>query len=464
MGLPFPYQHVGARFLAERRYGALFDEMGVGKSCEAILAADLIKAASVLVVAPNIALINWTREIAEWSPGSTASILRNDAISPARFMVVNYDLFSVPGRFIYQMRDARFDLMILDEVQAIKNHGAKRTQNILSSRGMARQAQRVWALSGTPCPNHPGELYALLVAMFPDPLRLADGAIMSYISFINRYCVVEDRPAPLPPKIIGARNMNSLREQLRPFALRRTLAEVLPELPPLRFSTVTLDPGDVLARIEADHPEIEIVRKLLVAAMEIKESEDDRNGVLANILLNEDSELPLATIRRLYGEAKAGLVAEWLTEELAFGGLDKVVVFFHHRQVATVLHSMLQGFGCALIHGDIPPTLRQAAIDNFQRAVACRVLLIQLDIGHRAITLTAAAHVVFAEASWTPTVNVQAARRCARLGQTRAVLARFMTLAGSLDEIIMRVVARKTAILAQLFPDFEETTDAADTH
>lgn len=448
---PLPYQWVGARFLAERRYAGLFDEMGVGKSCEAVLAADLIKACSILVVAPSIALINWSREIVKWSPGATVSIASNDCIKPARFMIVAYDLFSVPGAFLYQMQAARFDLMILDECQALKSHDAARTKNVLSTKGFARQAQRVWAMSGTPCPNHPGELYALLLALYPPPLLLSPDhngrrAIMSYQSFLNRFCVVVDGPRYNQFKVVGARNMNQLREMLRPFALRRTLKEVLPELPPLRFSTVALDPADVdVEEIETD-AEVEALREIIEAAC----AQDELPAV------------ELATMRRLFGIAKAPLVAAWLQEEIVFSGLDKVVVFFYHREVGERIAGSLRHLGASIIHGDVNKYLRQEIIDNFQTDETRHVLLLQVDIGHTAITLTAAAHVVFAEASWVPSINVQAARRCARLGQTRAVLARFMILAGSLDEIIMRVVARKTAILAQLFPSFEETPDAAE--
>jgi SWI/SNF-related matrix-associated actin-dependent regulator 1 of chromatin subfamily A len=166
-------------------------------------------------------------------------------------------------------------------------------------------------------------------------------------------------------------------------------------------------------------------------------------------MLRADS-VALARLRRLTGIAKASTTVELLQDELATGALDKVVVFAHHREVLRTLAAGLARFGVVTVDGDTSPARRQAAIDRFQTDSATRVFLGQITAASTAITLTAACHVVFAEASWVPADNLQAAKRVHRIGQTRPVLVRFISLAGSLDEAITEVLRRKTRLLAQI--------------
>jgi SNF2 family DNA or RNA helicase len=449
-----PYQNIGAAFLAERRHAALFDEMGVGKTAQAIHGANLAGVRRALVVSPHIGLINWQREIATWGRNKVSAILTNRFTDgPQPWHVINYDLLQENTQVLTALRDRPYDLLILDECQALKNHNAARTTNIYGRRGVARMAERVWLVSGSPCPNHVGELYPALLALFPQviktehPTARRDG-LLSYEGFIHKYCRTQV-DARGEEKIIGSRSVEviKLKDMLRPYMLRRTLAEVLPDLPPLRFSTVSLDPRHSLLLLENSIEQIEILQTLRAAVANADPEEQDDAFIQA---LNDMETEALSTQRRRFGEAKVPLVAEAVHYELN-AGLDKVVIFYHHQSVGLGLCRALEKYGASRIDGSIDPRWRQPVIDAFQNDSSRRVLLVSLDCGSTVITLTAAAHVIFAECSWTPLTNVQAARRCARLGQRRPVLARFMSLAGSLDEIIIAVQARKARALSYLF-------------
>jgi SWI/SNF-related matrix-associated actin-dependent regulator 1 of chromatin subfamily A len=130
-------------------------------------------------------------------------------------------------------------------------------------------------------------------------------------------------------------------------------------------------------------------------------------------------------------------------------------VFAVHRDVISILASALRKkfgrFGVVTLFGGTPPRRRQENIDRFQTDPKCRVFIGQVVAAGTAITLTAAHDVLFAEASWNPADNAQAAMRCHRIGQDEPVFVRFVSAAGTIDERIQRVLRRKTETITQLF-------------
>ena len=158
----------------------------------------------------------------------------------------------------------------------------------------------------------------------------------------------------------------------------------------------------------------------------------------------------VAELRRITGLAKVQPVIEQLKDELA-GGLKKIVLFAHHKDVITGLLDGLKDYNPVALFGGVSPSARQTAIDSFQNNPEIRIFIGQLAAAGTAITLTAASDVLFIESSWVPAENAQAAMRVHRIGQKDSVLIRFATLAGSLDEWITETVRRKTAVLSELF-------------
>src|SRR5262249_23522269 len=119
-----------------------------------------------------------------------------------------------------------------------------------------------------------------------------------------------------------------------------------------------------------------------------------------------------------------------------------------HTEVISTIATVL-GADAAVIDGNTPQSQRQAIIDRFQTDTQPRVLIIQLAVGGTALTLHAATHVLFGEISWVPADNVQGAQRCHRIGQTSPVLARVVSLAGSIDEVVAAIVTKKASELAE---------------
>lgn len=441
-----PFQREGAAWLATRARGLLCDEMGLGKTCQAILAADHVRASDILVLAPAAVTTGWLREFDAWSAAARPSrIVRGpaDADGPG-VRVASYDRARDPAT-LNALRSRRWDLLICDEADLLKTRTAARTMAVLGAHGdetggLVACATRTWGLTGTPMPNSADELWAPLRIFAPESLGEPR---MSYWSFRKRYCV-EVPIGQGRSKIVGIRNAEDLKGRMAPHILRRRMDDVLPDLPPMTAEDWTLQPGahgvELAAGLAAD-PALEAVSRRLLAATLIY----DDLGVadLCGSMLQEISDDSLSRLRRITGAVKGRVLGEMLARELA-GSTEKLVVMAWHTEVLDTLHDALAPFGCVRLSGETKPADRQEAIDSFQTDPGTRVFLGQILAAGAGITLTAAAEIVFAELSWSPRDNAQAARRIRRIGQNRPTRARYPSLAGTIDEAVVRTLSRKS--------------------
>jgi SNF2 family DNA or RNA helicase len=161
-----------------------------------------------------------------------------------------------------------------------------------------------------------------------------------------------------------------------------------------------------------------------------------------------ESSKAFSTLRKLCGMAKVDPLADLLDIELQ-SGLERVVVMAHHSAVVDGLAERLAGHGVATITGSTPSARRQTIVSDFQ-AGKIRVVVCNIVAGGTGITLTAASELVFAEMSFVPGENAQAADRIHRIGQANACRVRFAMLDGTLDEAIVGVLQRKTLAIFEV--------------
>jgi SNF2 family DNA or RNA helicase len=265
-------------------------------------------------------------------------------------------------------------------------------------------------------------------------LRFVGGTDLTYRAFVARYFV--EIPGAFASAYKPRKDtIPELRSLIQKYSLRRTLDDVGLQLPEMWVTTQEVD-GDTSA-----------VRALLA------EHEGLNDAVLEAINKGGLSFLDaghISTLRRLVGEAKAPVFAAQLVEELN-GGLDKVVVFCEHKQPVATLSTALAKADVehVIISGDTSPVVRGQLVDKFQADPECRVF-IGSSAAYEGITLTAAAHVVMLEQSWSPAKNAQALKRVHRIGQERNVHARLIALAKSIDADVAATVARKTQHIVQV--------------
>lgn len=426
-----PYQETGANFLATRKRALLADDMGLGKSAQAINACGRVALdmdthdISVGVVCPASLRENWVREFDRfWGHAA-----------PCGLLVESYDKVR-SGCW----KDEHFDVVILDEAHYLKSRDSKRTRTILGQGCMGNlgalieNVPYVFALTGTPTPNNSAELWPLLRALAPDLILGKNGKPMNYWQFAMKYCTVVDNGFGM--QIAGNRNTEKLKEMIAPFVLRRKKADVLKDLPSVTFDTLPLTN--------------EIAAKALRGVEQSEEADRVRSCLDGGQDLAGLASGSVATLRRLTGIAKSAAVVSWIEEWLDGGG-DKLVVFAYHREVIAGIAERFAPGVVVSLAGDTPNAARQAVVDAFQNNPGVKIFLGQIQAAGTGITLTAASEVLFAESSWVPSENSQAAARIHRIGQKNACLVRFATLAGSLDERIQMVAARKAREVAELF-------------
>lgn len=439
-----PFQREAVDWLSWRDRALLADDQGLGKTISAIVAADRVHADRLLVIAPTVVAWNWARELQTWSPWRTVQVVskgRDVVDRRADAVIVPHGLLLAP--FVQaQLLDHRhrWPLIVLDEAHHFRSPTAKRTrifyghwgQELATSQAVAGNADRVWLLTGTPAPNDPSELWAPLWGLWRETVH------WSHQAFQSRFCKL--KPTDYGVKVIGTRNEAELAALLQPRMLRRLKANVLHELPPVQWSTVALSPSSVSQELR--RLELKLPRALVD---ELRRS-DDPTAVLSALRAQE----AIGVWRRLCGEAKARAGAELLAEELADGRTEALVLFAHHRSVLDVLCASLARFGVLRIDGSTSATARQAAVEAFQRPGGPRVMVANLLAAGVGITLTRACEVAFVELDWVPGNNAQATDRVHRIGQTRPVRARFLTLANSIDELVVDALRHKVAMVSRV--------------
>ena len=450
-----PYQAVGRDWLASQSRTLLGDDMGVGKSAQAIAAADKVAARDILVVCPAVARINWAREFDRFSLFKRTQRVLLSGEPPAlddQLVIVSFDLL-LNDKVFAPLVARQWGALIVDEAHFLKEPSAERTKRVIGKDGLIHRAKHFWAMSGTFAPNHVGELWLWAYVL--------GHTTLTQELFLRKYCKTQSTPYGL--KVIGNNPgaLPKLREGIKRMMLRRTKEEVMPELPPLTLSEITVEPGPVDLELwffdywmgGGDAAVMKAVRnqedKLHTAWTSVAGTNSPDNSRL-QILPGMDESV--SVLRRYVGMQKLFPVVDLIVAELG-AGLDKLIVFALHRDVIVNLRDELKrrNIDAVILFGGTPPDKRQRNIDRFQNDKRCKVFIGNIKACGVAITLTAANEVLVVEPSWVPAENAQAIMRAHRKGQTRPVRCRFVSVEGSLDIDIQRVLRRKTKAILEAF-------------
>lgn len=422
-----PFQERGRDFLAARRYALLADEMRLGKTAQAITAAEQIGVRLVLVICPAIAQTHWKKEFDRWWPGQHG------------LEVISYDQART-HRATYSA--VEWDLLIIDEAHYVKSPSAARTKAILGKGGIARSAGRVWALTGTPAPNNVAELWTLMFTF---------GATrMDYDSFLLRYCNID----PFSGRIRGTKKgrIPEIQTALRKIMRRNLKKDVAPELPPFSLEPWYVTPNPeyvdipfpVAAQDKLDeYSKLEAKLKAVLSGL----PPDD-------VLKYLDSNIAeLATLRRMTGLLKLPDLLATIQFELDNGILDKCVIFGYHQQGMKTAALMLKAWGykAELIYGGTPQAKRDKILARFNRPKGTQVLLAQILAAGTAIDLSAAHEGFMLERDWVPGNNAQALERMGGYRQTKPVTVRDVIIPDSVDDILSGVLRNKMRDISDIY-------------
>lgn len=421
--IPRPYQKTGINFLAQRQFASLWDDPGLGKSFQTLMAIGKQGYDNVLIICPASVRLVWADECRKVGFDHQLVLSASDVTNGIN--IVSYH--GATGNIYDALMAREWDMMVLDEEHFVKSQKAKRTKKIFGDKldrksGLALRCDGIWGLTGTPMPNNPAELYPMIRAKFPDAIEKQNGRIMSYWDFVYRYCITVDNGFGL--QITGGKNLSKLRDALRGRVTRRKKSEVAKDLPDIQYEILPVEGN--LKGIPAD--ELKEVEECLKS--------DEPLAELKKIGTH------VASLRRFTGMAKVKSVMKWIEE----ADHEKIVIFAHHKSVIDELRRMED---TVYIDGSRNQTQREEAVEAFQNGKAKR-LVGQIHAAGTGLTLTAASTLIFVEYDWVPANNRQAADRIHRIGQENNCLVYFATVPNSIDEDIMKVVKRKTEIYNEM--------------
>lgn len=425
VGQLFAFQRDGFRWLtllsSQGIGGILADEMGLGKTIQLIaLIADeaAVPRNPSLVVAPATLLENWRREIARFTSGLDVLVHQGGSrtgfpreLSRNHVVITSYDTLVRDGPMLNQIP---WNLVILDEAQAIKNSETRRSK---AAKTLPRRLGI--AVTGTPVENNLGDLWSIVDFSIP-------GYLGDRVAFERNF---ENTPE-------GGRKVEPF---VSPIMLRRKVESVRDDLPDL----------------------IEIPQPLTLSPLGAQQYEDLRQQIL-------DTQGPTANLvalgrlrrfcthPRLVGQEVDDLAGssekyQRLVEiiEEIFSNGEKALVFTSFRQMIDILVADIeQRFGVMprYIDGRVPVSDRQRLVDEFAVSIGPNLLALNPRAAGTGLNITSANHVIHYNLEWNPAVEDQATARAYRHGQIRPVTVHRLYYLDTVDEVIADRITHKRDI------------------
>ncbi len=446
-----PYQKVGVKWLfwlsSLGLGGCLADDMGLGKTIQVLALLLLLQRQKKkgrrpsLLVVPASLVGNWTSEAARFAPGLDVLVAHPSVMSAAELAaepasrVNGADVVLTTYGTLHRaewMRDREWDVVVLDEAQAIKNPAAKQTRAVKALRARTRLA-----LTGTPVENHLGDLWSLFDFLMPGLL----GTAQEFGRVTKGLARREEGGAYGP-----------LRDLVRPYILRRLKSDKriiadLPDKTELRtFCALTKtqaalyqDAVSSLAKKLEGASGMERRGAVLAALMGLKQICNHPSQWLGDGVWNKRDSGKLARLREL---------CEPIAERQ-----EKVLVFTQFREMTEPLAAFLEeifGRPGLVLHGGTKVADRMKLVLAFQAELGPPFFVLSLKAGGVGLNLTAASHVIHFDRWWNPAVEDQATDRAYRIGQRRSVLVHKFVCRGTVEERIDALIESKKSLSNEL--------------
>ena len=436
-----PYQLDGIAFAAGAGRAVLADDMGLGKTIQGIGVAELMSrhapVSKVLVICPASLKSQWRIEIERFSNRSCQLILGSAKERPAQydsdsfFTVCNYEQVL---RDFLSIERVKWDLIILDEAQRIKNWEAKTSRVI-----KALKSPFALVLTGTPLENRLDDLFS--VVEFIDDRRLGPA-----FRFFNRHKVVDEKG-----KLLGYKNLDELRAKLKPLLLRRTRKGVIKQLPPRTTQVLRIPPTEEQLDLQKGHRQIiqTIINKKYLTEMDLLRLQKAllMCRMCANSTFLVDKQGPGYSSKL---DELSQLLDQLMAEEDR-----KIVLFSEWTTMLNLIEPLLekQNLNYVRLDGSVPQKKRQGLMHQFQKDPDCK-LFITTNAGATGLNLQAANTVINVDLPWNPAVLEQRISRAHRMGQKRPVQVFLLVTKDTLEENLLATLSAKHELsLAVLDPD-----------
>ncbi len=424
---PFPYQYEGIAWMFSQKSALLADEMGLGKTMQTITAVRLLlrsgQVRSILLVAPKPLIPNWQREFALWAPELPITTLEGDtkrrkmiwSMPGLPILLANYELVVRDFQNLDEEDRPKFDLVVLDEAQRIKNRDSLTSETI---RDIGRK--RSWALTGTPIENRPEELASLYEYM-----------------------------GVVPPR--GTPDLRQLRRLSEVYVLRRTKNLVMTDLPPRldRDEYLELNPAQQHAYEQAEKDGV-------IHLNELGESISVQHVFELVLRLKQ-----ITNFDPLTGQsAKLDRLAADMEEIAASGG--KAILFSQWTKcidwIKKEMDERVPDCGTLVYHGGVPTRKREPILSQFKEDPSSNLLLMSYGTGAVGLNLQFAGYVFLFDRWWNPAVEDQAINRAHRIGATASqiIVSKFICK-NTIEERIDRVLAQKRELFEAVMGDPDDS-------
>ncbi len=460
-----PYQEVGVKWLwqlTQLGLGAcLADDMGLGKTIQVIALLLMLKQIAAtrpsLLILPASLLGNWQQEIKKFAPSVRCQFIHSsmaskeqlkdsqsisDELSHCDLVITSYGMLSRQSWLLEQ----QWQLVILDEAQAIKNPNALQTKTVKQLNAQARIA-----LTGTPVENRVSDLWSLFDFICPGLL----GSATRFKQFIKS---LEQRETE---------HYAPLRNLVQPYILRRlkTDKSLIADLP---------DKTEIRAYCQLSKAQASLYEKSVRELTKAIENVDgiQRRGLVLSYLLrfkqicNHPSQLLGDGDYSPEHSGKYARLAE-LCEEIS-ARQEKVLIFTQFREICAPLAEFLaQCFKRPglILHGGVAVKQRQRLVEQFQQEDGPPFFVLSIKAGGTGLNLTAASHVIHFDRWWNPAVENQATDRAFRIGQRKNVLVHKFVCQGTIEEKVDQILEAKSALSTELLSGGAEMllTEMSDT-
>jgi intein/homing endonuclease len=380
------------------------------------------KPAPTLVVVPKSLVFNWQAEASRFTPH--LKVLNHTGGEREKETIEHFDEYDVILTTYGTLRndavlfkDKRFDYVVLDEAQAIKNAN---TESSKAARLL--QADHKLALSGTPIENHLGELWSLFD--FLNPGLLGASSVFGLSGNAAR------NPEEETKKILS--------QALRPFILRRTKGQVAKDLPPKLEQTIYCEMEPAQTKLYNDMKQH--YRQTLLGRIDQDGINKSKMHILEALLrLRQAACHPgLLDPKKAKGSsAKLDVLFSQLEELTAEG--HKTLVFSQFTSLLAIVREQLDKTKIPYEYLDGKTRNRQEKVERFQTDDNCKLFLISLKAGGVGLNLTAADYVFLLDPWWNPAVEAQAIDRTHRIGQTKQVFAYRLITRGTVEEKVLQL-------------------------
>ncbi|MCQ8211693.1 SNF2-related protein [Cetobacterium somerae] len=433
------YQEYGYKWL---RYlmdnslgGCLADDMGLGKTLQAITlitSLHLVPKRKTLIIMPKSLIYNWESEIRKFSPSLKCGIYYGNFRDKGIFNDVEVIIttYGTVRNDIEFLKDMKFDLIVLDESQNIKNVNAQTTKAV-----MLLDSKYRLALSGTPIENNLGELYSLFRFLNPSMFGTLDEFNYHYANPIQKE---NDKEA-----------IEELKKKIYPFILRRVKKEVLKDLPDKIEKTLFIGMNPEQKRLYEE-------RRAYYYGMINSQIKTQGLGKTQFYILQALNELrQLTSCPEMKNPNILSSKREVLINNVqdAVENGHKVLIFTNYIKSIESITSDLRKRGIKYLEMTGATKDRQGLVNLFQKDKKYKVFVMTLKTGGVGLNLTAADTIFIYDPWWNKTVENQAVDRAYRLGQDRTVFSYKLILKDTIEEKILKLQESKSQLLDNLISD-----------